>query len=113
MDCGAEGEVGVVVGWGVVYIGAVLHEEGVVYKDAVEELSLDSVGTFESPREGGGAVGEEVFDGVLWVECVEESLSVGVEFFLGFAFYDVAAGCQAVGCGVLGGSGFALGGFGG
>jgi len=101
VDDGAECEVGVVVGWRAEEKVAVLHDVGVVEKHAVDELVLDALGTFESPCEGDDAVCEEVFDSVSGIEGVEETVFVGVEFFLAFSFDDVRASCQAVGGGVL------------
>jgi len=92
VDGGAEDEVGVVVGGGAVETGDVLHKIGVVEQHAVEELVLDSLGSFQAPGEGRDAVGKEGFYAVSRGEIVDHPLVVGVEFFLAFAFYDVGAG---------------------
>ena len=62
--------------------GGFVPEILLVCGESVEELAFYSVGSFESPCEGDCAVCEEVFDGVLGVEDVEEALFVGVVILL-------------------------------
>ena len=93
-DGGAEGQVGVLRGGRVLPASrAVFPPVLLVCSESVEELTLYAAGAGESPCEADDAFGEEIFDGVLGVEDVEEALFVGVELLLGLAFDDVVGGC--------------------
>ncbi len=81
-------------------------------EDRFEDLVFDAADSQHAPAGYSHAVDEVEFDGVAWMEGVDEAFEEVVEVGLGFGFQDETGGVEAVLAGIAGRAEFAFGSFG-